>query len=161
MAPLLVVPIEAHDWAAAAAMNLNPVDPPLALEETMNAAEQGDELADFVRDDIDANTTNDAERRTMGLRVLRRLAKMGIEELPKSTAVVPPKAMTDVQTRTFDASIVPLGKHRGAVVAHVPLSYFHILSDPSEWKKEVEEWMSELARYLASDRIQRESDDRR
>ena len=77
-----------------------------------------------------------------------RLIELCQEKLPKVTETPVPEKyppFNDLQARDFENSIIPYGKHKGTVVASVPLDYFERLVDDNDF-------MISCRRYLKSRR---------
>ncbi|KKN79833.1 hypothetical protein LCGC14_0336880 [marine sediment metagenome] len=123
----------------------------------MNANERGEELADFVEGHIDEYAENHAERLIMARRVVDKLVSLGLYTPPPKQAVAKlVEPMSDVQVRLFRMSRIPVGKYFGQLVGDVSLGYFCRLTDPSESRDEIDRFMHDVRRYLASEQIQRE-----
>lgn len=69
-------------------------------------------------------------------------------QIPKSLAAEP---FTDAQARAWGRNTMQFGKHQGTPIDQVPLDYLERIAEPNEFTRY-------LRRYLASRRIQHESD---
>lgn len=79
------------------------------------------------------------------------LHKMLPETADKVVSPKPDEPFTDRQARAWGRTTMPFGKYAGQCIDEVPIDYLEMLCDPQPF-------IRSLKRYLASQRIQSESD---
>ena len=118
---------------------------------SINAGEHGDELADFVEEEMALHPFDETAQRIVASRVVKRLIAIGLHDPPKTVAPEKPKPMSDAQEKAFGDQEMTFGLYKGVAIRNVPREYLCYMVDPNKFS-------AELKRYLDNPGIQQEPD---